>query len=206
MITNEIAKDLTVVRESIVTLSDKFKSNADIFLNESDLQSELFTLLLSAYGEKVAIQNISVWGTNAPKKTKAVYTRRLHSELCVPEGQIDLAILDLEHVRLAINSKYHFGHIQLEDGNHIFIEIKCSRTNRSSITSRNRWVGLIRKDVNKLCRYSHPCFLVCFDFSFGLDNKTIAKLQKSCSPNLELFYYTSAEADNYLAGTLRQQG
>lgn len=195
----DISEDLTFVKDNIVTLGKKFESNPALFFNESDLQSELFARLLLRYNNEVKIPNPFVWGTNNPKPAKIVYSRRLHSELLLAEGRIDLAVLDLNNVTFAINSKGRFGHIQIESGKHIFIEIKCSRTNRSSITSRQKWFSLITGDIKKLRRYKHPCFMVCFDFNSLLDNSRISKLQKSVAANLELLYFTNSLADYYLA-------
>ena len=110
-----------------------------------------------------------------------------------------MAILDLDNVIFAVNSKGRFGHMRPTSGNHIYIEIKCSRTNRSHVTSRKKWLRSLITDVEKLSHYNHHCFLVCFDFDRYLDNKSISKLQKIATANVELFYFTANQASNYLA-------
>lgn len=196
----DITEDLIFVKDNLRTLESKFKSNPHFFYNESDLQSELFSQLIVKYNNKEQIKTTRVWGTNEPKTVKNVYTRRLHSELLLPEGRIDLAILDLNNIVFAVNSKGHFGYIQIEPGDHIFIEIKSSRTNRSSISSSKRWLNLIKDDIKKLSHYNHPCFLLCFDFNVNtyLDDSMLSKIEQSIATNLKLFYFTNIEADNYL--------
>jgi hypothetical protein len=198
MNTADITEDLVFVRDNVLTLARRFESNPTLFFNESDFQSELFTQLLVKYSNEGRITKTRVWGTDKPKPIKAVYSRRLHSELLLPEGRIDLAILDLDNVVFAVNSKGRFGYIQLTSGNHIFIEIKSSRTIRSCVTSRGKWLRSLIADIEKLSHYNHHCFLVCFDFNRYLDKNSISKLRQSVAANLELFYFTNKQADNYL--------
>lgn len=197
MNTPDMTEDLTFIRDNILALARRFKSNPTLFFNESDFQSELFTQLLAKYGNEERITKISVWGTDKPKPTKPVYSRRLHSEFLLAEGRIDLAILDLDNVIFAVNSKGRFGHMRPTSGNHIYIEIKSSRTNRSHVTSRKKWLLSLIADIEKLSHYNHHCFLVCFDFNRYLDKNSVSKLLQSVAANLELFYFTNKQADNY---------
>jgi hypothetical protein len=156
-------------------------------------------MLLAHFGDACEITNIFVWGTHEVRKTRQCITRRLHSELLLPEGRIDLAILDLSHVRFAINSRGKFGHIQLEEGEHIFIEIKASRTNRSSISSKSIWQNLILSDIAKLNRYQHKSFMLCFDFSGLLNDDLVSQISATSNPQVELIYARNDFKDNYFA-------
>lgn len=190
-------QSIASIRECIARLRESFASRPAMYFNESDLQSELFALLLDRFGDASSIANVFVWGTSAPKRTRQCISRRLHSELLLPEGRIDLALLDMAHVRLALNSRGRFGHIQLEKGNHVFIEIKASRTNRSRIRSRRAWKNLILSDIKKLNNYTHTCFLLCFDFNSLLTVPSVACLKRRANPNVELLYFESSISDNY---------
>jgi hypothetical protein len=191
--------DIALTRKTIQELGDRFRASPARFFNESDLQSELFTLLLEEYGNEEEMTDTRVWGTDKPRPLKKAFTRPLHSELLLPQGRIDLAILDLKKVTFAVNSRGRYGHIQLQRGKHIFIEIKASRTNRSYISSRKRWVGQLASDINKLNHYSHACFLACFDFNLHLDDAAIARLKESARENIELLYFRDDAAGNYSA-------
>ena len=184
---------LRLVRESIEELKQVVIANPVMYFGESDIQSELFSILLARFNTEEEIKKVFVWGTNSPKTPQMVFSRRLHSELLLPNGRIDLAILDLDNVRMGINSKGRFGHIQIEPGRHVFIEIKASRTNRSSISSRNRWVQLISADINKLRAYSHPCFILCFDFNRLLDGDAVSTLLQGTPENIEVSYVREVE-------------
>jgi hypothetical protein len=70
--------------------------------------------------ERLRSTNTSIWGTDSPNTLKLINSTRLHSELLLPKGRIDLAIVDLKATRFAFNSKGRFGHVQLEAGNHVF--------------------------------------------------------------------------------------
>ncbi len=194
-------KDTVFVRESIHKLGDKYRANPTSFFNESDLQSELFQLLLKRYDKEEEIENIFVWGTRRSRTTRKVFSRRLHSELLLPEGRIDLSVLDLKNVRFAVNSKGRYGHIQLQKGNHIFIEIKASRTNRSYISSKNKWFEAILSDIKKsnyhAKRHAHHCFVVCFDFNNLMDDTLVSSLRKQTTRNVELFYFSNNKELNY---------
>ncbi len=192
-----IIDDLIFVREMILDLAVKFKSTPTLFLNESDLQAELYTKLFSKYGDELEIVKSSVWGTDTPKVVRKVYTRRLHSELLLPEGRVDLAILDIDNIKIAVNSKGKFGGIRFENGNHIFIELKSSRTNRSQVTSKNKWFTLLFEDINKRRHYTNPSFLICFDFNGYYDEEKISDLQDNKPSNLEIFYFYSEKAIYY---------
>ena len=154
--------DIIFIREKIAVLAERFNTNPILFFNEADLQTELFTLLLEKNNSQKEISNVYMWGTQKKKPLKRIFTKRVHSELLLPEGRIDLAVLDLDNVTFAVNSKGNFGHIQLRAGNHVVIEIKASRTNRSSITSKPQWSRLLTSDIFKLNKYVHPCFLCLF--------------------------------------------
>lgn len=190
------------VRECIAELAKKFEARPLLYFSESDLQAELFGLLLDPFGKGEPMLNVFVWGTNETKPARESISRRLHSELLLPEGRVDLAVLDLAHVRFAMNSRGRFGYVQLEEGNHVFIEMKASRTNRSQIRSKNRWINLIVLDIKKLNRYAWPCFLLCFDFNKLLGDSAVSSLKRRANPNVRLMYLRDKIGDNYLAGAL----
>jgi hypothetical protein len=194
--------NIAFIRQAIQELGDRFTASPTRFFNESDLQSELFTLLLEKYGMEEEMTDTGAWGTEKTRSLKRVTTRPLHSELLLENRRIDLAVLDLRQVTFRVNSKGRFGYIQLQRGNnnHVFIEIKSSRTNRSYISSRKGWVGQLASDIDKLNRlshYSHVCFLACFDFNLYLDDAAVAHLRESGRENVELLYFKDAAAGNY---------
>lgn len=184
------------VRDCIEIISRNFYENSNMYFCESDLQSHLFTLLLEKFDEEYEL-GIYVWGTDKPKKVKNIITRKLHSELLLPEGRIDLAILDLDKVNFAVNSKGRNPGIRVSEGNHIFIEIKASRTSRSSITSKHRWENLILSDVKKLNKYKNKCFMLCFDFENLLDENDTASIREKANKNIDLYHIKSCYEDNY---------
>ncbi len=180
------------IEKSIDALITDFTENPEVFLNESDLQSDLFLRLKSEYPALERIEKTFVWGTMKPKKVKEIKTSKIHSELLLPEGRIDIAILDIKNTRLAVNSRGKFGHIQLEEsGKHIFIEIKCSRTNRSSITSKKTWIGLLKKNMYKLGYYPYKSFLLCFDYNFDLTENELKEIKKCATTSTTLKYISS---------------
>lgn len=194
-----LEETLSCIRECISEIQEKFSLYPVLYFNESDLQCELFGLLLDRLGDNCKITNIFIWGTDEIKRTRQCISRRVHSELLLPEGRIDLAVLDLEHVRFAINSRGNFGYVQLEQGDHIFIEIKASRTNRSTITSKTSWMNLILLDIEKLNSYPYRCFMLCFDFAGILDDSTVASLMSRTKQNVEFLYFKNEIRDNFFA-------
>jgi hypothetical protein len=193
----QLNDSIILVRECIAKISDIFYRNSDIYFSESDLQSNLFALLLEKFDVEDEIKKPFVWGTDNPKKVKKVITRKLHSELLLPEGRIDLAVLDLEKTVFAVNSKGRNPGIRVEEGNHIFIEIKASRTSRSSITSKNRWYELILSDIEKLNRYTSQCFMLCFDYGHLLGEKEVSSIREKVNKNIELYYIKSGHGSSY---------
>ncbi len=193
----EINDSIILVRECVTKISDSFYRNADIYFSESDLQSNLFALLLDKFNVEDELKRTFVWGTDKPKKVKKIITCRLHSELLLPEGRIDLAVLDLEKTVFAVNSKGHNPGIRVEKGNHIFIEIKASRTSRSSITSKNRWHKLILADIKKLNRYTNQCFMICFDYENLLGEKEISSIRNEANKNIEVHYIKSGYVSSH---------
>jgi hypothetical protein len=110
----------------------------------------------------------------------------------LPEGRVDIAVLDLASVTVGINSRGRFGYVQLKEGEHIFVELKTSRTNRCQAHSRKTWAAAIRNDIRKLARYKHRCFMVCFDFSDFLDAKAIRQLKRTATANVKLEYFVNS--------------
>jgi hypothetical protein len=153
---------LQFTKECLFKIQENFRKNPSIYFNESDIQSDLYSMLSEKFRKPIHIQKTWMWGTNKQKPIRPIFTRKVHSELLLPCGRIDLAILDVNNTKFALNSRGEFGHIQLEKGEHIFIEIKSSRTNRSKISSKRVWKNLILKDIEKLdkssCEYSCKCF------------------------------------------------
>lgn len=145
------------------------------------------------------MKNIFVWGTQKQLHTKPLISYRVHSELLLERDRIDLAVLDLPNARFAFNSRGRFGYVQLEDGNHVLISMKTTRTNRSNISSKNRWKTLISDDIKKLQQYkSYICFLLCYDFNDLLDNSCINLLAEQASEDIEFVYIKDNFQNRYL--------
>lgn len=195
----EINENILLARECIKKVSDNFYRNADIYFSEADLQADLFGLLLEKFDMENELNRTFVWGTDNPRKVRKVITRRIHSELLLPEGRIDLAILDLEKIVFAVNSKGRNPGIRVEEGKHIFIEIKASRTSRSSITSKNKWYKLILTDIEKLNRYTNQCIMLCFDYGHLLGETEISSIRNKANKNIELYYVKSCHGSNYFS-------
>ncbi|TSA09790.1 MAG: hypothetical protein D4R73_06340 [Deltaproteobacteria bacterium] len=193
----KMKRPLTTIKDCIDRIGKSFSDNSALYFSESDLQSELFSFLLHELPSEGRIPNTSVWGTQRDPVLRPFSSRALHTELLLPEGRIDLAILDLDNVTVSVNSRGRFGHLQLQDGDHVFIEIKASRTNRSQITSKPAWVKSIRSDIVKLGRYGHPCFMLCFDFSGILSNTEIEGLKAEAKQNVEIRYFVDPCKDHW---------
>lgn len=178
----------STIRGAIRRVNTTIQKHPLAFLTESDIQGQLYAALLPVYGVFEPVSNTSVWGTTLPRTLKSVQSMRLHSELLLPEGRIDIAVLDLCATRFAFNSKGRFGHAQLESGSHAFIRIKVSRTYRSSITSKARWLQLLSADLEKLRRYPWLSFLLAYDFDFQLPQEKIKALSKLAGPNTRFLY------------------
>lgn len=189
--------DLDIVQNEIKLLGEHFSKYPFKYFNESDIQSDLYSRLLVKFGEPVNITDRRVWSVGKQPLTRDCITRRLHSELLIPGGRIDIVILDPNAVSLSINSKGRFGHIQLSDGKHIFIEIKASRTNRSSTNSRNKWSELIYKDLEKLSKHGNYSFMLCFDFDNLMDKESVEKL-RNYSSKISVMYFISDKANNLI--------
>lgn len=178
----------SAIRGAIQRVNTIIREHPLAFLTESDIQCQLYAALLPAYGDLEPVSNTSVWGTGQPRTLKSIQSMRLHSELLLPEGRIDLAILDLCATRFAFNSKGRFGHAQLESGGHAFIEIKVSRTHRSRVTSKAKWLQLLHADFEKLRRYPWLSFLLAYDFDFQLSQEMINDLSKLAGPHTRFLY------------------
>ena len=201
MKSNELSKNFLkgATLECITILNNKLKQNPLIAFNESDIKCYLYSLLLKKFGKLEQASNIRIWGTEKSLQIKPIISTILHSELLLPEGRIDLAIINLSNTRFAFNSKGRFGHVQFDDGNHVFIEIKATRTNRSAITSKHRWKKLIRADIEKLQKYkSNICFLLCYDFNDLLDDGSIETLAKPVGEDIEFIYIKDHFRDRYI--------
>lgn len=157
-------------------------------------------MLLEFFGDPCEITNVRFWGTSKEKCSYPIITRRLHSELLLPEGRIDIAVLDSENLSFGMNSKGCNGGIRIHKGNHIFIEIKASRTNRSSITSKRTWMKSITNDIDKLAKYSYKSFMLCFEIQRILDEEDIEILQKHAQQKVELLYCKSKAGHSYIMG------
>ena len=176
------------IRAAIQHVSDEARNHPLAFLTECDLQCRLYAALLPTYGNLEPVSNTSVWGTAQPRRLKPLRSMRLHSELLLPEGRIDLAVLDLGATRFAFNSRGRFGHAQLEPGDHAFIEIKLSRTHRSGVSTKARWLGLLRADLEKLNRYPWLSFLLAYDFDFEFSHEEIRALLRLAGPRTRFLY------------------
>jgi hypothetical protein len=181
------------IRHAIATVNSEILANPLVFLTESDIQSRLYAELLPSFGGVVEAPNTSCWGLEKARKLRPAYSSRVHSELLLPEGRIDLAILDLQATFFRFNSRGKFGHAQLgPTGNHAFLEIKVSRTHRSSLGGKSRWLYLLQTDLNKLARYPWLSFLLAYNFDInGVTATEIAGLRKSVGPNTRLIYTTA---------------
>jgi hypothetical protein len=194
------------IRGAIERVNVDVRNHPLAFLTESDIQCQLYAALLPSYGDIEPISNTYVWGATQPRALQCIRSMRLHSELLLPEGRIDLAVLDLRATRYAFNSKGRFGHVQLETGSHAFIEIKVSRTHRSAVSTRARWLQLLRADLEKLRRYSWLSFLLAYDFDFQLQQEEISALSKLAGPHTYLFYLKDDFECCYFAKDTAQQG
>jgi len=193
------------IRGAIQRVNANVREHPLAFLTESDIQCQLNASLLPTYGSLQAISNTSVWGTAQPRAPKLLNSMRLHSELLLPEGRIDLAVLDLRATRFAFNSNGRFGFAQLESGSHAFIEIKVSRTHRSGISTRGRWLQFLRADIDKLRRYPWLSFLLAYDFDFRLPQKEISVLSRLAGPRTRVVYLKDVFECCYLEETSRNK-
>lgn len=178
----------STIRDAIRGVNANIREHPLAILTESDIQCQLYAALLPAYGCLDPISNTFVWGTPQPRTLKPIQSMRLHSELLLPEGRIDLAILDLSATRFAFNSNGRFGHAQLEPGNHAFIEIKVSRTHRSGVSTRAKWIQLLHADIEKLRQYPWLSFLLAYDFDFLIPQEEINVLSKLAGPQTRIIY------------------
>lgn len=176
------------IRDAIERVNADVRKHPLAFLTESDIQCRLYAALLPTYGDIEPVSNTHVWGTTQPRALQSIQSMRLHSELLLPEGRIDLAVLDLCATRYAFNSKGRFGHAQLESGNHAFIEIKLSRTHRSAVSTRAKWLQLLCADLEKLRRYPWLSFLLAYDFDFQFPQEEINALSKLAGPHTRVLY------------------
>jgi hypothetical protein len=182
----------TEIRRAIAEINSRARKHPLAFLTESDVQAQLYAALLPVCGDVARVVQAAAWGAGETHKLKPVFSSPLHSELLLPEGRIDLAILDLSATRFTFSPKGHFSHAQLDDaGAHIFIEIKVSRTHRSSLGGRSRWLNLLRADLAKLSRYSWRTFLLAYDFDIGLSKSEVVDLRAYCGPSTRLVYLNS---------------
>jgi hypothetical protein len=181
------------IRREIATVNSEVCANPLVFLTESDIQSRLYAALLPSFGGVVEATNASCWGLEKVRKLRPAYSSRLHSELLLPEGRIDLAILDLRSTVFKFSPKGKFSYAKLEaSGDHAFLEIKLSRTHRSSLGGKSRWLYLLQADLQKLNRYPWLSFLLAYNFDIdGVNATDIAGLRRSAGPNTRLIYTTS---------------
>jgi hypothetical protein len=181
------------IRQAIATVNSEVKANPLVFLTESDIQSRLYAELFSSFGSVVEAKNASCWGLEKARTLMSTYSSRLHSELLLPEGRIDLAILDLRETLFRFSPKGNFSYVQLgTSGDHAFLEIKVSRTHRSSLSGKSRWLYLLQADLTKLKRYPWLSFMLAYDFDIdGVSATDIAGLRKSTGPNTRLLYTTA---------------
>ena len=187
-----------IIDESIKEINEIIYNNPLTVFNESDIQCYLYSILLKQFNNFEPVTNIHIWGTYDTPKTVPITTMRVHSELLLPEGRVDLAILDIENAKFAFNSKGKFGYVQFEGGNHVFIEIKTTRTSRSCIPSIPKWKKLIEDDIEKLKRYeSNICYLLCYDFNNYLDDMSIKELSKKAGKNVNLVYIKDKYRNKY---------
>jgi len=186
------------IKNAIRQVNERIQKHPLAFLTESDIQCHIYSELLPVYGGFEPISNTSVWGADCSKPLKPMQTSRLHSELLLSEGRIDLAVLDLCATRFAFNSKGRFGHVQLDHGEHAFIEIKVSRTHRSNISSKARWLKLLRADIEKLRRYSWLSFLLAYDFDLQLAQNEIDALSEFAGPFTRVLYFKNQLGVSYL--------
>jgi hypothetical protein len=186
-----------IVKECIDHLAKRFSDSSAFYFSESDLQSELFSRLLQALPSETMISNQAVWGTQSPPSLRPCISRAVHTELHLPEGRIDIAVLDLAKVKMYVNLRGRFGHMQLEPGHHVFIEVKASRSNRSNFTSKTAWLKSIHSDIAKLNKHKHLCFLLCFDFSGILNKEDVRSLKAQAKRNVKVRYFIDPYEDRW---------
>ncbi len=192
-LTELLSSTLSTIHRRVDELRRDFNSCPSKYVcGESDLSDELFALLRSDFSALEEIKNIYVWDGKPMPRGLHFLTRRLHSEVRLAGSSIDLAVLDLTHVTVSIDPKGRFSHFQLvedgEKGEHVFIEVKASRTNRGQL-GRKRWRSLIEKDIAKSNRISEGhCLVICFEFDDLLGDAAIAALHERARPNVKLLY------------------
>src|SRR5260370_35361874 len=96
------------IRRAIATVNSEVLANPLVFLTQSDIQSRLYAALLPSFGGIVEAKNASCWGLTRARM-RAIYSSRLHAELLLPEGRIDLAILDLQATVFKFSPKGKFS-------------------------------------------------------------------------------------------------
>jgi hypothetical protein len=134
------------------------------------------------------VKNVCAWGTKN-KDVEGLFSRQLHSEFLLAEGRIDLALLDLQKVRMTFDPRGRFRYLQAEESRkHVFIEIKSSRTNRSRVSSKHRWTQLVMSDIRKLNEYKNACFLICYDFDDLLGKADVSSLTAKAHKNVVVTY------------------
>jgi len=186
------------IRSAIAVVNSRVQKYPLAFLTESDVQSALFSALTPSYGIPAPLVETFAWGRGQQRKIKPVLSSRLHSEFLLPEGRIDLAILDLNATRYAFSPSGRLGHVQLGPGGHAFIELKVSRTHRSGISCRSVWQKRLSSDITKLARYQWLSFLLAYDFDMFLSRSQVLELRKSAGPLTRLTYLAVKERSFFM--------
>lgn len=102
---------------------------------------------------------------------------------------------------LGPNGRFFFAELEEDKTtrNQAFLEIKVSRTNRSSVGGKSRWLRLLRADLRKLSRYPCLSFLLAYDFDInGIGADELAALRQSAGPNTKLIYTTAKLPEVFL--------
>ncbi len=190
-------KAVAAVRRAVSQVNATILVHPLSVLTEADIQARLYAALVPHFGGLQRVSNTFVWGTPRPRPLMSLMSVRLHSELRLLRGSVDLAILDLSATRFAFNSKGRFGHAQLQPGDHIFIELKATRTHRSQVSTRARWKDLIHADLEKLSQYAWPSLMLCYDFDFHLVGPEVADLKRRAGPRTQFLYFKDTHASCY---------
>jgi hypothetical protein len=186
------------IKRAVAAMNSKVTMHPLVFLTESDLQSALYSELLPSYGSLVPATRTRAWGRGEGRPLRAFLSSRLHTEFLLPEGRIDLAILDLSATWFTFGPGGSLGHVQLEPGAHAFIELKATRTHRSSVTCRSVWLKKLRSDLEKLSQYPWLSYVLAYDFDMLLAPKQILSLRRFAAPQTRLVYLTVKERTFFL--------
>lgn len=187
-----------IIKKVIEKLHRSFSTTPYEFLSESDIQSKLFRILsknkILSKSERIITD--SCWGTNKKLKFKNLKTTRLHTEFLTIREKFDLVIIEPSDLEVRRNSKGKIGFIRLKDNKSFqaIIEIKTSRTNRST-RSKSNFKSEILKDLKKIKNFKFKiAYCLIFDFNNYLSKEDIVGF-KEMNNKVKVFIFNIKEHD-----------